>query len=200
MKQICENTLLMKPPVKPDDIPNPPEGFTYAGVGKITPIDGNFISSEDISMLNIGAWESPAFGNGVVTRYAVRTDSTIHRAQAWYVDERFERMKELMQLNPEFTPWINRLALFKDEELEAELERRRKPKTITINGIEVPEPHRGEIPNHTPYYMPYLAEYISCPWHNDLFDKKRMAAGLIHLTKEAAIKHAEALISFTKLP
>lgn len=78
-----------------------------------------------------------------------------------------------------------------------------KPKTILINGIEVPEPVRNES---------QLAEgqliYIADPnrdskvdfwrWDQDLKSpRKFLERGLIHLTQEAAEIHARALLSFT---
>jgi hypothetical protein len=103
-----------------------------------------------------------------------------------------------MQLNPV----LNKLAFFTNEELKAELERRRKPKTITINGIEVPEPLRNELKLGDRYFMPNLdfAGVTDGVWDNVDNDYERLKSGIVHLTKEAAIKHAEALISFTKQP
>jgi hypothetical protein len=192
----------MKPPVKPDNIPSPPEGFTYAGKGALVGTIGE-LSKDVARYIESTGWDIPNVGNRNWI-YAVRTDSPIHKAQPWYVNESFEIMKDLMQLNPK----LNRLAFFDAEELETELERRRKPKTITINGIEVPEPYRGEMKAGQPYYTPELYEcgddyrelYFALQWRDTLYDNAAMKKGLVHLTKEAAIKHAEALISFTKQP
>lgn len=35
-------------------------------------------------------------------------------------------------------------------------------------------------------------------WDGTKFDQRMLSRGVIHLTKEAAIKHAEALLSFTE--
>jgi len=79
---------------------------------------------------------------------------------------------------------------------------RRKPMTININGHEVPEPYRGEMRYEQFYYIPSLDSndfwYELC-WTKDFVDQSAMERGLLHLTKEAAIKHAEALLSFTEL-
>ena len=79
---------------------------------------------------------------------------------------------------------------------------RRKPKTITINGHEVPEPYRGEMRHGQFYHIPNLEHSDHCTelnWLHDGCDRRVMEGGLVHLTKEAAIKHTEALLSFTSL-
>jgi hypothetical protein len=79
-----------------------------------------------------------------------------------------------------------------------------KQKTININGYEVPEPCREPLENGTTYYvydlvrdeLIYTSTWVSqC---GDSMDKQRLKRGLIHLTKEAAVAHAEALLSFTQ--
>lgn len=74
-------------------------------------------------------------------------------------------------------------------------------KTININGFEVPEPLR-EAPEEG-------TRCFTCAiWHEDtfnvmiwtggLYDVRCLKRGLLHLTKEAAILHAKALLSFTE--
>ena len=84
---------------------------------------------------------------------------------------------------------------------------RRKPMTININGHEVPEPYRGEMSKGMYYYMPNFwgqSGYDSYRWDSDHCDEINSddesikSKGLLHLTREAAIKHTEALLSFTK--
>jgi hypothetical protein len=78
---------------------------------------------------------------------------------------------------------------------------RRKSKVITINGHAVPEPYRGALLDDVTYFMPslYSAE-VSCI-SSTSEDASSMAEfqtkGLMHTTKEAAIAHAKALLSFT---
>lgn len=77
---------------------------------------------------------------------------------------------------------------------------RRKQKTIDINGIEVPEPYRGEMRDGDTYYSPFLPDSSLCyTWESDEFHKKMQELGMVHLSKEAAIIHAEALASLTKM-
>lgn len=73
---------------------------------------------------------------------------------------------------------------------------RRKPKTITINGIEVPEPLRVD-PGYKEVYWIASVSYNCAQtsvWRSDDVDKKWLASGLIHSTKEAAEQHRRALI------
>lgn len=76
-----------------------------------------------------------------------------------------------------------------------------KPETITINGHEVPCPVREPLEVGTKYWLagpnrPEIAEYFT--WRNQQMDEIWLKRGLIHLTEEAAIAHAEALLSFTR--
>lgn len=76
---------------------------------------------------------------------------------------------------------------------------RRKPQTININGFEVPEPLREPLKRGDSYYTCRVpgggdAEYT---WFNDETDTKWLDLGVIHLTKEAANLHRQALLSFT---
>lgn len=80
---------------------------------------------------------------------------------------------------------------------------RRKPRTININGHEVPEPVREPLVDGSSYWIP-STEPISCTafqrWSNDEYDQKWLKRGLIHITREAAALHARALLSFTEAP
>lgn len=80
------------------------------------------------------------------------------------------------------------------------LKYRVEPETITINGREVPEPVREPSPS---------AEYWCVDLHSTMFTHRHdfyndetlkycLKLGLVHLTREAAIAHAEALLSFTR--
>ena len=82
-----------------------------------------------------------------------------------------------------------------------DLQYRRKPRTITINGYEVPEPVREALDSGEKYFFPRLYTEAQADWHkwgNDSIDNRLLNNGLIHLTEEAARAHAEALLSFTK--
>lgn len=76
---------------------------------------------------------------------------------------------------------------------------RRKPKVITINGHEVPEPYRGALLDDVDYYVPSLDNkygWLYAPGDASSSEDAK-AKGLMHTTKEAAIAHAKALLSFT---
>jgi len=79
---------------------------------------------------------------------------------------------------------------------------RRKPRTININGHEVPEPMR-EKPPYGAYYwvadLRYEVSPVQYVWEAHESDKKWLRAGLCHSTKEAAEAHARALLSFTQI-
>ena len=78
------------------------------------------------------------------------------------------------------------------------------PKTININGFEVPEPEREPLPIGTMYWSPYICTVstnlvVGNYWGSHTVDNDLLNAGLVHLTKEAAELHAKALLSFTQL-
>ena len=78
-------------------------------------------------------------------------------------------------------------------------EYRRKPKTILINGHEVPEPCRTPFEIGDAYwtFTFFFAGVIEVYWDGDSEDHNAFKNGFIHLTKEAAEKHLNALKSFT---
>jgi hypothetical protein len=77
---------------------------------------------------------------------------------------------------------------------------RRKPKTININGFEVPEPMREAPKQGTEYCIPYLlGQPETHCWYGSSIDKSLLKAGLVHATYEAADLHSKALRSFTEV-
>lgn len=80
------------------------------------------------------------------------------------------------------------------------------PRFITINGFEVPEPVREPLEMGEKYWLVLIAPYqhpspTLCKdylWASDDFDRLWLERGLIHRAKEAAEKHAQALLSFTR--
>ena len=87
---------------------------------------------------------------------------------------------------------------FKHPEWNANFKYRRKPKTITVNGIEVPEPAR-EAPKMGEKF--FLVDLISPTlvddylWANYKYDNEWLNKGLVHLTEEAALAHSKALLA-----
>ena len=78
---------------------------------------------------------------------------------------------------------------------------RLKPRTININGHEVPEPMRVAPAVEDSYYVPDINDPASPSlgflWGDTLFDRYRLDSRLCHATREAAEAHARALLSFT---
>ena len=75
---------------------------------------------------------------------------------------------------------------------------RRKPKVILINGYEVPEPCRTPLEIGEVYWTFTFSDgAINLTWLSDAEDNRYLRNGFIHLTKEAAEKHFNALKSFT---
>ena len=75
------------------------------------------------------------------------------------------------------------------------------PKTIRIGEYDVPEPVREPLEKDTEYWIAHfsLEELANrFKWYSDKFDNRVLKNGLIHLTKEAAVIHAKALMSLTK--
>lgn len=78
-----------------------------------------------------------------------------------------------------------------------------KPATISINGFEVPEPVHQDLEHGQTYFYVNFEfgngeAYSKDKWIGFYEDKQRLLAGIIHLTEEAASRHAEALLSFTQ--
>ena len=78
---------------------------------------------------------------------------------------------------------------------------RRKPRTININGIEVPEPLRETPKYGEPCYIPRVAFHdhaVCIAYSGDHHSLSLLKDGMLHSTREAAELHAEALLSFTR--
>ena len=76
-----------------------------------------------------------------------------------------------------------------------------KPKTININGHEVPEPMRVKLERDEKYFTPSLTDnnyYVKLGWDDVEWDNKALERGLVHTTKEGAIAHTKALLSLTE--
>lgn len=76
-----------------------------------------------------------------------------------------------------------------------------KPKTININGHEVPEPLR-EITDGEGYWLADTGDEdyaLETSWEGTSTEYSWLRRGLCHATKEAAQAHAKATVSFTEL-
>lgn len=79
---------------------------------------------------------------------------------------------------------------------------RRKPRTMLINGYEVPEPLRVAPEEGTQVYVASIyakeGEEVGYKWGNNKpVLAVYLARGLLHLTAEASRLHAKAMLSFT---
>ena len=76
-----------------------------------------------------------------------------------------------------------------------EWQARRKPSTIRIGDIDVPEPMREAPPIGTEYWVTSTDDGVfETTWEGGSIDGRWLAAGLCHTTKEAAELHRKALI------
>lgn len=72
-----------------------------------------------------------------------------------------------------------------------------KPKTILVNGFEVPEPMMVKPDDGAVYYIvdPTLEIFANkFVWHDEERESKWLSRGICHTTKEAAIAHAKAML------
>lgn len=87
-------------------------------------------------------------------------------------------------------------ALSCNPEWIADFQYRRKPRTIKVNGFDVPEPVTNSLKVNDSYWVaePTCERYTSQNrWVDDPMDKRWLSRGLCHSTKEAAAKHAMAM-------
>ena len=75
-----------------------------------------------------------------------------------------------------------------------------KPRTININGYEIPEPMRVKPKHGEPYYIVCLTDskIHSFNFTDTTSEDRWFSQGLLHESKKAAELHLEALLSFTK--
>jgi hypothetical protein len=73
----------------------------------------------------------------------------------------------------------------------------RKPRTIKIGEVEIPEPVANSLPIGTIYCIPQLnsnRSFSKYQWDGDSLDHTCLRRGIIHLTEENAVLHTKALI------
>ena len=72
-----------------------------------------------------------------------------------------------------------------------------EPKTIRVNGFDVPEPMREAPVQGAPYFIaaPNARDYYhGCSWDDIPLETCWLLRGLLHSTKEAAVAHAKAML------
>lgn len=81
--------------------------------------------------------------------------------------------------------------------LNAGVKYRIKPRTITVNGFEVPEPMRETPEIGSQYWIATTTSQSlagDVVWDADIADLLWLSRGICHSTKEAAIAHAKAML------
>lgn len=81
--------------------------------------------------------------------------------------------------------------------LRADTKYRIKPRTITVNGFEVPEPMRIKPDEGFEYFVSTPSDsemFYVATWDDDIHDERWFYRGLCHTTEEAAIAHAKAML------
>lgn len=71
------------------------------------------------------------------------------------------------------------------------------PRTIRVNGVEVPAPEKVAPEKGSTYYIPDIGVdtfYYEHKWFNDRFDLKNLERGLIYRNTEDAIARAKAML------
>lgn len=71
------------------------------------------------------------------------------------------------------------------------------PRTILVNGVEVPAPEKDAPADGTQYFIPYLTDddlYEGMQWDSAPVDRKWLDLGLVYLDKESAIARAKAML------
>lgn len=102
---------------------------------------------------------------------------------------------EYFQVSDDSVKWFN---CVQEVQFLSKNNYRLKPRTININGFEVPEPLRNIPPCGTEYFIIDFLKVNDMTWNDYDDELDWLKAGLIHLTRENAEKHLEALLSFTK--
>lgn len=76
-------------------------------------------------------------------------------------------------------------------------EYRIKPKTILVNGIEVPAPETKELNSGTTFYIPCIYNTgtpFQLSWHGGMQECEYLKMGIIYINKEDAIARAKAML------
>ena len=98
------------------------------------------------------------------------------------------------------TSWRN-VGYFSDFAFPSGYEFRLKPSTFPIGEWEAPRPETKEPEDGDIYFVPDLLSrnfVYQYTWREDTIDKRALARGLVHLTKEAAFQHGRALAAFSE--
>ena len=134
---------------------------------------------------------APAWARHVEYRRHPHADSMLE----WEKDQR-ENPGQVWQRrsNTDGDPWRDMQGTIAWDECA---QYRRKPTARRIGAYEYPKPESKAPANGAKYWIPSLASEESATaytWRNDETDFRWLAQGLVHLTKEAAEAHCEAML------
>lgn len=76
-------------------------------------------------------------------------------------------------------------------------EYRLAPRTILVNGVEVPAPEKEAPADGAEYFVPQFLDigaYEALYWKQDELDARLLERGLVYLDKESAIARAKAML------
>ena len=202
------------------NLPPVPEGFSSPVKGKLL-ILGDAEVEGDIAVDLDGEWDICSWiGSDPNSFYSLRIGSDIYeKNKAMFDDEKpkghphaelmLEYAKDWAETQIPWERWELMSDVF-DEWLPIKgghplwlehFQYRRIPKTININGFEVPEPVREPLNYGDKYYtLGAMHQNRAFLWEGSALNRKRLQLGLLHLTAEAATIHSKALTSFTALP
>ena len=71
------------------------------------------------------------------------------------------------------------------------------PRTILVNGVEVPAPEKNAPSTGTPYFLPCITTEDLCTkitWDGGCADNLWLARGLVYMDEESAIARAKAML------
>lgn len=88
----------------------------------------------------------------------------------------------------------------KHPEWRVDIVYRRKPRFILVNGVEVPEPVREQLKNGQEYWLADPSAYgdSSFTWTGKIYELEWFKNGLIHMTRDAAQLHVEAMLKSSR--
>jgi len=78
-----------------------------------------------------------------------------------------------------------------------------QPKTVRINGVDVPATRRSKPELGQEYFTPTVntaSGYRDYIWRDSAADNRRLGLGIVHDQPEHAAQHAKAFLSFTCAP
>ena len=191
-----------------------PEGYSEPVMGRLRCL--NYKCNSDAALFSEGKWRKNQVGNSTNHFYSLRLGSPIYEANKAMFKLKghphaalmLEYAKDAAETETPWKQWRfkrlnnqNWTFCSSSPTWSSSYEYERMPtppKTININGIEVPEPVREPLNFGDEYVaLDLICVIDDIEWFGDDWDMENLHLGIIHLTKEAAEIHRKALLSFT---